>query len=104
MPSRLVVSDAHLKPLGRGVDIASRRAGGSVIAKHLPRLDRRAQLQLNAVAIGSVDVGDADPREPELRERHQPGAVEVDAVRTQIVHHAGYISQNEVRQQELFVQ
>ena len=42
-------------------------------------------------------------RESELRERRQPRPVEVDAMRTKIIHHGGDISQHEVRQ-ELLVQ
>src|ERR1700733_8836997 len=53
--------EAHLQPLDRAVDIARRAASGGVLSQHVPRLERGAQLELNA-AISHL----SNERETEL--------------------------------------
>ena len=85
---------AHLDPLHRRVDVAGHPARGGFLAEHVPRLDRTAQLDLDA-----VEHGGADTREPELGERVEPTGVEVDAVSAQVCGNIGDIVNHEVGQQ-----
>ena len=90
---------AHLDALHRRVDVAGHPACGGLLAEHVPRLDRAAQFDLDA-----VEHRGADAREPELGERVQPTGVEVDAVRAQIGGNVGDVVNQEVRQQVSAVQ
>ena len=91
--------EPHLDALDRRVDVAGGAARGGLLAQHVPRLDRAAQLDLDA-----VEHRGADAREPELGERVQPAGVEVDAVRPQVGGDVGDVVNQEVRQQVSAVQ
>ena len=97
MPVRADQPD--LDAFHRRVDVAGGAARGGLLAEHVPRLDRAAQLDLHA-----VEHRGADAREPELGERVQPAGVEVDAVRAQIGGDIGDVVNQEVRQQVSAVQ
>src|SRR3546814_19790520 len=62
--------ESHLDALHRGIDVPGGAGSGGLIAEHIPRLDRAAQFDLDAVE----DRG-ADPREPELGERDRKSVV-----------------------------
>ena len=72
---------------------------GRLLAQHVPGLDRRAQFQCHR-----TDRNRAEARETELEERVQPGGVEGDPVRTQILHDVFDVGGDERRQQESVVQ
>ncbi len=91
--------EPHLDALDRRVDVAGGAARGRFLAEHVPRLDRAAQFDLDA-----VEHRGADAREPELGERVQPAGVEVDAVRAQVGGDVRDVLNQEVRQQVSAVQ
>ena len=90
---------ADLDAFHRGVDVAGGAAGGGLLAEHVPRLDRAAQLEFHA-----VEHRGADAREAELGERVQPAGLEVDAVRPQVGGDLGDVVNHVVRQQVSAVQ
>jgi hypothetical protein len=60
--------DLELQALDRGIDEAHRAARGRFLAEHVPRLERVAQLDLQAAAGDLADLGEA-----ELVMRREPG-------------------------------
>jgi hypothetical protein len=85
--------DADLDALDRRIDVAGGPCRGGLLAEGIPRLDRPAQLDLDA-----VEDGGADARKAEFGERVEPAGLEGDAVRAQVGGHVGNVVNQEVRQ------
>ena len=80
--SGLSPSSLHLQPLDRGIDEAHGAADRALLAHHVPRLERLAQFQLDAVVLDL-----AAEREAEFELRLEPFGAEVEAVLLEVVEH-----------------
>jgi hypothetical protein len=90
---------AHLQALEARVDVAHGSAAARLLAEDVPRLDRVAELEVDARGRRA-----ADAREAELEVRVEPGALEREARGAEIREHLAQIHVDEVRQQEPVVE
>ena len=89
----------HLQPLDRRIDVADRGAPAGLLAEHVPRLERLAQLQVHAGRRHR-----ARERESEFLVRREPVRPHVVAGGAKVVEHAGKVFRDEMRQHEAVVQ
>jgi len=89
----------YLQALDRRVDVAGGAAGAGLLAEHRPRLQRRAQLQLQAAVLH-----DPAHREAELAMRGEPAVVDRQAAVAQFAAHVGEIVPYEPGQHPAVVQ
>ena len=95
MPARHEARRLHLDPLERAIHHPGRGPGHRLLAKHMPRLERRAEFEPHPV-VGHR----AEPRETELGKALEPLPLEAESRPPQVVHHRRKILHHEVRQHE----
>ena len=91
--------DVDLDPLDGRIDVARRAAGAALLAEHMPRLERHAQLDGDARG-GEV----AEQREAEIAVRREPGELERIAGVVELADDVLEVLPDEVRQHEAVVQ
>ena len=91
--------DLDLQALDRRIDVARGPGGADLLAQHVPRLDRLAQLDGHAVVAHG-----AEARKAELEERVEPGRLERVAEAVQVGDHVVQVGGDEMRQQQAIVQ
>src|SRR5580692_6830741 len=91
--------DVHLHALDRGVHIADRARCRALLAHHVPRLERLAQLDVSA-----EDRDITTARKSEFEMRRKPFRFELVPGRALLAEHIAEIAFDEIRQHEAVMQ